>query len=79
MAKFKEKVGKAINESINPRLAMHGGGVELVSIDEKKKSVSVRFNGMCVGCSMADMTFSGLIESELKEQVPEIKEILLAN
>ena len=74
---LKEKVEKAIEEIINPRLTMHSGGVELISVDEANKTATIKFAGMCVGCPMAGMTFEGLVEAELMSEVPELKVVYL--
>jgi Fe-S cluster biogenesis protein NfuA len=76
MATLKQKIEKTIEEIINPRLTMHSGGIELVSVDEKKGIATIKFSGMCVGCPMAGMTFEGLVEAELMSEVPELTQIV---
>lgn len=57
-------------------LAMHGGNVELVSVEPDEGIVKVRFQGACVGCPMSDMTFQAGIEETLLEMIPEIKQVV---
>ena len=76
MGNIKEKIEKAIKEVINPRLTMHNGMVELISVDEEKGIATIKFGGMCVGCPMAGMTFEGLVEAELMSEIPELKGVI---
>lgn len=72
---MKEKV-KAALEKIRPALQADGGDVELV--DVKDGIVKVKLTGACGGCPMATMTLKKGIERVLKEQVPEVKEVISA-
>lgn len=78
MANLGEKIEEVLNEKIRPMLEMHGGGVEVVKIDEKKGIVEVKFKGMCIGCPSAGMTFHSLIEHELMDKIPELKKVTMA-
>jgi len=71
---FDEKV-KDVIESIRPALQGHGGDVELVGTDDDN-TVKVRLQGACQGCPGAAMTMKMGIERILKEQVPEVKEVV---
>lgn len=73
MLGLKEKIEAVLGERIIPSLQMHGGGVEIIDVDEKKGSVKLKLTGQCIGCSFADLTFVGLVEQELKEKIPELK------
>ena len=53
-----------------------GGDIELVKVDEDTGVVSIRFQGACRGCPGAAMTLKMGIERNLKEKVPEIKEVV---
>ncbi len=70
---MREKV-EAVLAQIRPQLEADGGSVELVDVNEG--TVSVRLTGACAGCPMATMTLKGGIERILKEQVPEVKEVV---
>jgi len=70
----KDKLNKTL-EKIGQGLALHGGGVELQAFDQEKKSVTLKLQGACQGCPMAQLTTENFIKKELKEQLPEIKEI----
>jgi len=71
---FEEKVKEAI-ESIRPALQSHGGDIELVGTGEDN-TVKVRLQGACQGCPGAAMTMRAGVERILKEQVPEVKEVV---
>ncbi len=67
-----EKVLDVLREGI----AMHSGNVELVAVDPVSGKVSVRFQGMCVGCPMSDLTLKAGIEETLREMIPEVTEVV---
>jgi len=70
---MREKVEAALNK-IRPSLLADGGNVELV--DVKEGVVRLKLTGACSGCPMATMTLQQGIERVLREQVPEVKEVI---
>ena len=72
---MREKVEAALNR-IRPALRADGGDVELV--DVKNGVVSVRLTGGCGGCPMAMFTLKNGIERIVREEVPEVKEVVAA-
>jgi len=70
---MREKVS-AVLEKVRPALLADGGDVQLV--DAKDGVVKLRLTGACHGCPMASMTLKNGIERVLKEQVPEVKEVV---
>ena len=68
-----EKVKQALDQ-IRPALQADGGVVELVEV--KDGIVKVKLTGACGGCPMATMTLKKGIERVLKQQVPEVKEVV---
>jgi len=70
---MQEKVEEALNK-IRPALMRDGGNVELVSVDDG--TVKVRLTGACSGCPMSAMTLKMGIEQVLKQEIPEIKEVV---
>ena len=70
---MKEKV-EAVLAQVRPALQADGGDVELV--DVKEGIVRLKLKGACAGCPMATMTLRNGIERILKEQVPEVKEVI---
>jgi Fe-S cluster biogenesis protein NfuA len=70
---MKEKVEAVLNK-IRPSLQADGGDIELVSV--KDGIVSVKLQGHCAGCPMSQMTIKNGVERILKQQVPEVKEVV---
>ncbi len=70
---MREKVEAALDK-IRPALMADGGGVELV--DVKDGVVTVRLTGACGSCPMSTMTLRKGVERVVKEEVPEIKELI---
>lgn len=68
-----DKVEEVLNK-IRPQLIMDGGNVELVEVNDG--TVKVRLTGACNGCPMAAMTLKMGIEKILKQEIPEIKEVV---
>ena len=68
------KVQAVFDIYINPLVAQHGGFVELLEV--KGPSVFVRLGGGCQGCGMAAVTLKQGIEQAVRQQVPEIEEVL---
>jgi NFU1 iron-sulfur cluster scaffold homolog, mitochondrial len=73
-SEIREKVQTLLEKEINPALGMHGGWVEL--LDVRKNSVYLRLGGGCQGCGSANMTLKMGIEKVIREQIPEVGEIL---
>jgi Fe-S cluster biogenesis protein NfuA len=70
---MRKKVEAALAQ-IRPNLVADGGDVKLMDVNEGV--VTVRLTGACSGCPMATMTLRSGIERILKEQVPEVKEVI---
>ena len=70
---MREKVEAALNK-IRPALQADGGDVELVDVSDGV--VKLKLTGACAGCPMSTMTLRQGIERILKEQVPEVKEVV---
>jgi Fe-S cluster biogenesis protein NfuA len=69
----KERIGKALAK-IRPALQADGGDVELVGVEDGV--VKVMLKGACAGCPVATMTLKQGIERVLKEEIPEVKEVV---
>ncbi len=68
------RVQEILDDRVNPSLAAHGGVVSLVDIQETR--VVLSFGGGCQGCGMADVTMKEGVASQLKQQIPEISEVV---
>ena len=66
-----QRVMTVLDEIIRPRLKQDGGDVELVDINGKEITVSLR--GMCTSCPSSRLTLEGFILQTLRDQVePDI-------
>lgn len=75
---LKERVD-AVIDKVRPALEADGGGIEVVEILEDEKAIVVNLTGACHGCPMSTMTIKGYVEKIIKEEIPEIEEVRLAN
>jgi IscR-regulated protein YhgI len=71
---IKERVQHLLDTSINPGVAGHGGFVRLMDVQDNV--VYVQMGGGCQGCGMADVTLKAGIETLIKEEIPEVTEVL---
>ena len=71
---MKEKVEAAL-EKIRPMLMADGGNVDLVDVTEDGV-VKLKLTGTCGCCPMSQMTLKMGIEKILKQEVPEVKEVI---
>jgi len=69
-----ERVREVIEQDIKPLLAMEGGDIELVSVEDGV--VKVKLRGTCAGCPFSQITLSNFVEATLKEKVPEVKQVV---
>lgn len=69
-----DRVQEAL-EQVRPALQRDGGDVELVEVGDDGK-VSVRLQGHCKGCPMAQITLTNLIERVIKERVSEVESVV---
>jgi Fe-S cluster biogenesis protein NfuA len=72
--KMKEKVEAALGK-IRPSLKADGGDVELVEVTPDGV-VKVKLTGACRGCPMSEMTLKMGIERALRQEVPEVTEVV---
>jgi Fe/S biogenesis protein NfuA len=68
-----ERVQHVIEPRINPGIAMHGGRITLVDVQDSV--VFLQMSGGCQGCGMAQVTLKQGVERMIKDAVPEITEI----
>ncbi len=68
---------KEVIENIRPYLNMDGGDIEY--IDYKDGYVYIRLTGACQNCIMQNETVNNGIEEMIKEEVPEIKGVIVSD
>jgi Fe-S cluster biogenesis protein NfuA len=65
---------KEVLDKVRPYLVRDGGNVELVAVEDG--TVKVKLVGACAGCPMSRMTLKNGIERILKQEIPEVKEVV---
>ena len=70
---MQEQVAEVLKK-IRPMLVRDGGDVELIEVNDGV--VKVKLTGACAGCAMSTMTLKMGIERILKQEIPEVKEVV---
>jgi len=73
-SEIRQKLQDLFEREINPALGGHGGFVEL--LDVKKNTVFLKLGGGCQGCASSQVTLKMGIERIIREQIPEVGEVL---
>jgi Fe-S cluster biogenesis protein NfuA len=72
---MRERIEKAL-DNIRPALQADGGDIRLVDVDEVNGMVRVQLQGACAGCPSSQITLAMGVERAIKEEVPEVKEVV---
>jgi Fe-S cluster biogenesis protein NfuA len=70
---MRDKVEEVLDK-LRPVLIKDGGNVELVEVNNG--TVKLKLVGACAGCPLSTMTLKNGIERILKQEIPEIKEVV---
>ena len=73
-SQIRDRVQYLLDTAINPAVAGHGGMVSL--LDVKDNTVYLQMGGGCQGCGAADVTLRQGVERMIREEVPEVLEII---
>ena len=68
-----EKIKEVINK-LRPYLISDGGNIEFVKFEDG--IVYIKMRGACAGCALIDYTLKDGVEMAIKEEVPEVKEVV---
>lgn len=71
---MREKVERALDK-IRPMLMADGGNVELVEVSADGV-VKLKLTGSCGCCPMSQMTLKMGVERIIRQEVPEVKEVI---
>lgn len=71
---MRRQIKKLIETEINPAVAGHGGVIELLDVMNNK--VYLRMGGGCQGCGMASQTLRHGVERMIRDQFPDIEEVV---
>lgn len=66
---------KDVIDLIRPAVQADGGDIELVDVSDAGV-VQIRFHGACHGCPSSTMTLHMGIEQNLRQQVPEVTQVV---
>ena len=77
MEALKKRVEKAL-EKIRPYLVADGGDISIVDITDDMV-VQVELKGACFGCPFSMQTLKAGVEMAVKNEVPEIREVVDVN
>ena len=68
------RIQKILDEKINPSVAKHGGKIQFKEYKENR--VYITMEGGCQGCSMSKVTLKSGVERTLREEIPELLEVV---
>jgi Fe-S cluster biogenesis protein NfuA len=69
-----EAVRRVLEDKIRPGVQLDGGDIELVSVEDG--IVTIRLFGACEGCPMSPVTLRAGVERILREEVPDIHDVV---
>ena len=72
---MRSRVESALNK-VRPALKADGGDARVVECDEEKGKVSIEMLGACGGCPLSQLDFAYAIESLIRREVPEARDIV---
>lgn len=65
---------KEIIDHLRPFLINDGGNIEFIKYEDG--IVYIKMMGACANCHMLDLTLKEGIEATIKEEIPEVKEVI---
>ena len=68
-----EKI-KEVIDKLRPFLVSDGGDIEFIKYENN--IVYIKLSGACAGCELIDITLKDGIEGAIKEEVPNVKEVI---
>ncbi|MBG07535.1 MAG: hypothetical protein CME68_02160 [Halobacteriovoraceae bacterium] len=71
---MRRKIDTLLEEQVRPGLAAHGGNVEVIDVDNNQ--VFLKLTGGCHGCSASSATLKQGIEKVIKQNFPEIEDVI---
>lgn len=72
-AELEQKI-KVIIDKINPYIVSDGGNLEFIKYENK--TVYVKLSGACADCGMLDVTLKDGIEQLIKNEIPEVENVV---
>lgn len=75
MVNMRGQVERALDK-VRPALQADGGDARVVECDETSGKVSIEMLGACGGCPLSQLDFVYAIESLIRRDVPEVRDIV---
>ncbi len=72
-----ERIEQVLEEKVRHALLEHEGGVQV--IDFQDGILRIRLTGHCAGCPSAQLTTEELVAKAVKEEIPEVTEVVLVH
>ncbi|MDD2215592.1 MAG: NifU family protein [Eubacteriales bacterium] len=72
---MKEKIQSVLEEKVNPLLASHFGGANLISFENN--IAKIRLTGACSSCPSAQFTIEDVVKTIIMEELPEVEDVVL--
>ena len=69
------RIEKALDK-VRPAMRADGGDARLVECDEASGKVSIQMLGACGGCPLSQLDFVYAIESLIRREVPEVRDVV---
>lgn len=63
-----------IIDTLRPFIINDGGNIEFIKYENN--IVYIQMMGACADCAMLDLTLKDGIEAAIKEEIPEVKEVI---
>lgn len=73
MSNIEKKILQII-DNLRPYLISDGGNIEFVKYEDN--IVYIKMQGACANCQMLDITLKDGIESVIKDEIPEVKDVI---
>ncbi len=71
---MRSRVEEALDK-VRPALQADGGDARVVECDEESGAVGIEMLGACSGCPLSQLDFVYAIETLIRREVPDVREI----
>lgn len=71
----RERIEAILNNRLKPLLAVDGGDVEIVSIDEDANLLKLHFKGSYAGSPCREIIVKYVVEPILKQEIPDLRRL----
>jgi Fe-S cluster biogenesis protein NfuA len=72
---MRSRIEKALDK-VRPAMRADGGDARIVECDKASGKVSIQMLGACGGCPLSQLDFVYAIESLIRREVPEVRDIV---